>query len=215
MAPQPHESRLPCRLKPLRSAPSRPDDEGTETRAECVCRAGNGNTGAVELQAGDSRPSWPRVARQSIIQHADWCFALMIIIIPACVGANSHGVGPHTVSHGCGREGHSRPFTRKTCHHFRKLPSLLKQPGTGCMLIWTIQGYGLGGFVAMALAGERPYLCQAIVVGGAVSTESERGGLFLSLLNLMWTSIPKPLLSFAGRLVCSLLFIPKSPAADD
>lgn len=63
----------------------------------------------------------------------------------------------------------------------------------------TWQGYGLGGFVAMSLAGARPYLCRAIVVGGAASNQTERGGLFLAILSLMWTSIPKPLLSRAGR----------------
>lgn len=62
-----------------------------------------------------------------------------------------------------------------------------------------IFGYGLGGFVAMSLAGARPYLCRAIVVGGAASNQTERGGLFLAILSLMWTSIPKPLLSRAGR----------------
>jgi hypothetical protein len=65
----------------------------------------------------------------------------------------------------------------------------------------TWQGYGLGGFVAMSLAGARPYLCRAIVVGGAASNQTERGGLFLAILSLMWTSIPKPLLSRAGRYV--------------
>jgi hypothetical protein len=53
----------------------------------------------------------------------------------------------------------------------------------------------------MSLAGARPYLCRAIVVGGAASNQTERGGLFLAILSLMWTSIPKPLLSRAGRYV--------------
>lgn len=51
----------------------------------------------------------------------------------------------------------------------------------------------------MSLAGARPYLCRAIIVGAAASNQTERGGLFLSILSYMWSSIPKPLLSRAGR----------------